>query len=421
MKQVTLYHRKANGKVKTWECWVDGLHVFTQWSQDGGKKNRTHERPGPKRDLDGFDTAIELFKKRVARKLKKGYVRHLDDVVADIRVDDRTLNFDRLPKSFAPAKPIKTYDPDEMAKWAAEDLLFIQRKRDGMRHYLVSDTEGRLKVYSSGKDDMTEHLQPLIVDIKLPPRTILDCELVVTEPGKQERDGFLIVSGIARSLPERARSQIALAQRMGARVQLMAFDLLWYKGDPIYRKSYSVRYGMLAKTIEKADQATEGRTLVRMPLVTISPTRLATLNEALDMVEKFKWEGLVVWRKDQATVVQVNGSPKRVNCWKLKPIGEEDVIATGYALGKGKNAKVVGKFLIAEWRRGKGGKWAHEDRLVPMGRCGTGLDDETRKAALSWKYPCVIQIEYDQKSEKGFRFPVFIRKRDDKKVADCGC
>ena len=48
-----------------------------------------------------------------------------------------------------------------------------------------------------------------------------------------------------------------------------------------------------------------------------------------------------------------------------------------------------------------------------------GGDDETRRAALKWTYPCVIQIEYDQKSDKGFRFPVFIRKRDDKKPAEC--
>jgi ATP-dependent DNA ligase len=419
MKQTTLYHRKANGKVKTWSCWVDGLWVFSEWCQDGGKKSRTKERPGPKKDRDGFETARALFKKKVTKKRDKGYVKQLSEVVTSVRVGKKLNWNEPLPRQFAPGKPIKTYDPDEMAKWDRDELIYIQRKRDGMRHYLVSDDKGRLKIYSSGKDDMTEHLYPLIVDIKLPPRTILDVELVVTEPNKSASDGFLIVSGIARSLPERARSQIQLAERMGARVQLFAFDILWLRGEPIYKKPYFHRYHKLARVIEGADQATEGRTLVRMPLVTISPTRLATLAESLEMVKKFGWEGLVVWRKDQATVVQVNGNPKRVNCWKIKLVGEEDVIATGYELGKGKNAKVVGKFNIGVWRKGKGGKWAHEDRIVPMGRCGTGLDDATRAAALSWKYPCVIQIEYDKKSEKGFRFPVFIRKRDDKSYRDC--
>lgn len=424
MKTVTLFHRKTKGTVKVWQCWVDGEYVYSRWGQQDGAMSETKERPGVKSgpDRSALRTAMELFEKKVERKRKKGYVESMDTVVSSIQVDDTTLNFDRLPKSFAPAKPIKTYDPDEMAQWDKDEKIFIQRKRDGMRHYLVSDTKGRLKIYSSGKDDMTEHLQQLIKDLRLPPRTILDCELVVTEPNVHERDGFLVVSGIARSLPKRAQEQIRLAQARGARVQLMAFDLLWESGVPIYKSRYEDRYRRLSKVIGEAYQLSDYPLpvpLIRMPLVTVSPTRLATLKEALDLVKKHKWEGLVVWRKDQSTMVQVNGSPKRVNCWKLKPVGEEDVIATGYELGKGKNAKVVGKFNIAVAKTTSINRVESRIDFVPMGRCGTGLDDATRKAALSWTYPCVIQIEYDQKSEKGFRFPVFIRKRDDKKISEC--
>src|SRR6185369_4822552 len=100
MKTVTLYHRKANGKVKTWSCWVDGLWVFSEWSQEGGKKSRTKERPGPKKDKDGFETARALFKKRVDKKKKKGYVTSLEDVVSDIRVRD-TIDWTKpLPRQF---------------------------------------------------------------------------------------------------------------------------------------------------------------------------------------------------------------------------------------------------------------------------------------------------------------------------------
>lgn len=414
MTKVHLYHRKKGGQIKEWRCWVSGISIHSEWGQQGGEMNHTVEIAHRIQNRSAKEVAQEIFEKKVAKRMKRGYVATQTDVVDRVQVNDTTLNFDQLPKSFAPAKPIKKPNPDELAKWDVEGKLFIQRKRDGMRHYLVSDTQGCLRIYSSGKDDMTDHLQPLLNGLTLPPKTILDCELVVTEPDKHERDGFLIVSGIARSLALRARDQIRLAQGMGARVQLFAFDLLWESGTPVYKYRYEDRYQRLAKVIEKATklQSLPERYvpgLVRMPLVP-SRSGLATLREALDLVERHKWEGLVVWRKDQATVVQVNGSPCRVNCWKVKPVQEEDVVATGFDYGKGKNSRVVGAFNIGMYRKRK---------LVSMGNCGTGLDDQTRQEAVDWTYPCVIQIEYDQKSEKGFRFPVFIRRRTDKKPIEC--
>ncbi len=415
-QKVTLYHRKAKGAVKIWSCWIRGCWIYSEWGQQGGRMNRTKEVIAHgRRSLSAQEVAQEVFDRKVKKRRKRGYVDSLTDVVRDIRVDDDELNFDRLPKSFAPAKPIKSIELDTARELDVTDKLFIQRKRDGMRHYLVSDTQGRLRIYSSGKDDMTEHLMPLIKDLRLPPRTILDVELVATRHATQA-DEFLIVSGIARSLPERARRMIHEAEKNDIRIQLMAFDLLWWDGEAVYRRKYQHRYRQVQDAVDYAMSALEDATLegyppiMRMPLVSKSPTRLCTIDEARAMVKKFKWEGLVLWRKDQATVVQVNGTPKRVNCWKDKPVTEEDVIATGYELGKGKYRNAVGKFNVA-CRVGT--------TLVAMGNCGTGLDDQTRADALGWTYPCVIQIEYDQKSDKGFRFPVFIRKRDDKKPTEC--
>jgi len=403
---VTLYHRKTNGTVKVWRCWIVGDYVHSEWGQQDGKMSTTKERG-----------AADLFNKKVKKRKDRGYVEHLDTVVESIEVSGVTMNFDRLPRSFAPAKPFKEFNPAEVAQWEKDGLLYIQRKRDGMRHYLVSDSNGVIRIYSSGKHDMTEHLKPLLTGLELPPQSVLDVELVVTEPGPKAKDGFLTVSGIARSLPKRAREMIALAQRNDEKVQLFAFDLLWWDGDPIYKEVYMKRYRLLSDVIQRMSWKVNGiavENLVRMPLLTHPGGLKATLAEAIDLVKKNKWEGLVIWRKDQATVVQVNGTPKRVNCWKVKPVGEEDVVALGFEKGKGKNANVVGKFFISDRISEGDGEW------VPMGRCGTGLDDKTRREALDWKYPCVIQIEYDQKSEKGFRFPVFIRKRDDKKVSEVG-
>jgi len=418
--RITLFHRKSKGGVKVWSCELKGDEVHTTWGQQDGEMQHTVERLKANERMTARERALALYTKRIEKKMKKGYRDELLNVTATVTVDEKKMEWRRLPKEFAAAKPIKTYDPTDMANWARDNLVFIQRKRDGMRHFLVSDFEGERHIYSSGKDDVTDHLMPLVKDLSMPPKSIMDVELVVTNrnPGMNDKDEFNLVSGIARSLPQRAHLMIEQAEKQGMQVQLHAFDLLWWKGEPVYKKPYSERYAMLAKAVDFAMEDLEREVaegyppLVRMPLVAISPTRLATLSEAIDRVKKFKWEGLVVWRKDQATVVHVNGTPARVNCWKVKPVQEEDVIATGYELGKGKNHNVVGKFHIALCAQGLTG-------FKEMGRCGTGLDDKTRKAALSWKYPCVIQIEYDQKSDSGFRFPVFIRKRDDKKPSEC--
>lgn len=411
---ITMYHRKVGGQIKVWQCWVEGNVVHSKWGQHGGMLSVTSERQHAKRERGGAEVARDRWEKKVETKKKKGWMERLSAVVDTVQSTGMVDFIKPLPRSFAPAKPIKTYDPNEVAAWDRDDLLFIQRKRDGMRHYLVSDAKGAVKIYSSGKEDMTQHLEPLLRNFDMPPNTILDCELTCTTPEDSDQKGFLVVSGIARSLPDRARAQISAAWEAGHEINLFVFDVLWYEGEPVFRLPYEKRYMLVAQILKKAYsfsinyRAFTG--VYRMPLVQISRTRLATLTQAIDLVKKKGWEGLVIWRKDQSTMVQVNGSPKRVNCWKVKPVKEEDVVATSFNFGKGKNEKVVGAFNIALYRGGK---------LVPMGNCGGGLDDKTRQDALGWTYPCVIQIEYDQVSEKGFRFPIFKRPRPDKKPKEC--
>jgi ATP-dependent DNA ligase len=415
---IKMFHRSKSGIIKVWECWVIRSWVHSCWHMDGGVSSVTKEfvKPKNKWSEKQVNTAYLMWLKKIKKKKRKGYVVDTDSVIKSVEVDGTKMNFDLLSRAFTPAKPIKKVNVAQMTKWETENRLLIQRKRDGQRHYLVSNSKGELKIYSSGKEEKTEHLASLLVGLKLPPKTIMDCELVCTTPNDNDQAGFLIVSGIARSKPNRARAAIKRQQQDGNRIELLVFDLLWENGTPVFEYRYEDRYRRIAKVLEKGYGTSERPQFVRrMPLVSISPTRLATLREAIDMVSKKKWEGLVLWRKDESTMVQMNGTPARVNCWKLKPLKEEDVIAVDYKLGKGKNRNVVGTFNIGLAEDAGPAGW----RVRPMGKCGGGLDDETRKKALSWTYPCVIQIEYDSMSEKGFRFPIFKRKRDDKKPSDC--
>lgn len=405
--KIKLFHRRANGSVKIWMSEVIKTTIHTWWGVKGGKMSHTQDCIRSTSRETAEERVLRRFMKRVEGRKRKGYVEDLDAVVGSVQMARGGMNFERLPRDFAPAKPHKSIDmTDAYVLDTAGDLL-IQRKRDGMRHYIVSDSAGQIKVYSSGKDNVTEHLWPLVEDLRLPPKTVLDAELVVTD--LEGRDQFNAVSSVARSLPERAQKQIRHYQKWGWAVELFVFDCLYEAGEETWRKKYSERYLRISQLLK----ASEGLPYVRrMPLVVESYTKLSSLRQAMAQVKKHGWEGLVVWERNKSTMVRVNGSPMRINCHKIKPIHEEDVIATGYELGKGRNSGVVGKFRIAV--RGPMGY----ESYIPMGKCGTGLDDDTRRDALAWRYPCVIQIEYDSKSEKGFRFPVYIRKRDDKRVSE---
>jgi ATP-dependent DNA ligase len=95
---------------------------------------------------------------------------------------------------------------------------------------------------------------------------------------------------------------------------------------------------------------------------------------------------------------------------------EGDFVATDFEYGKGRNSKVVGALNLSAYDKTGIRNSVH---LVSLGNVGTGFDDVTRKAALKWTYPCVVEVKYEKMSETGLRFPSFLRKRDDKKPREC--
>lgn len=398
--RVRLYHRRADGSVKVWRSWVVGTVIHTEWGVKGGKMSHTEDTIKGNSRETAAERVLRRFTKRVEGRKRKGYVEDLDQVVDSVQIARGGVNFDKLPRDFAPAKPHKSIEMAVAEKLDRGGDLMIQRKRDGMRHRIVAGTDGTLRVYSSSNDDVTDRLEPLLEDLRLPPNSILDAELTVTKP--DGGDDFNAVSSIARSLPDRAKKMIRLYWKSRCRVEFIVFDCLYLAGQEIWRRKYQERYIWALRQLANVPY-------IRIVDPVARGQAACSLRESIDLVQKHGWEGLVLWERNSPTVVRVNGSPQRTGCHKWKPVKEDDVIVTGFKLGKGRNSKVVGRFLLA-MPDGKSTK--------PMGKCGTGLDDDTREQALGWQYPCVIHIEYDSKSEKGFRFPVFIRKRDDKTVKD---
>ncbi len=405
-QRATLYQQSQTGAIKQWSCWIepDGITVSSEWGTKGGKLQTTSDKmlSRGKKNTAAYkapaEVALEEFARQVEGKLRAGYVTSVSKTEqVKIKTD---VDFDNLPRSFAPAKPIKEIDLQTAVEWDVAGLLSKQRKRDGMRHYIVAGTAGHIRVYSRGMEDMTEHFIELLYDLELPEGTILDCEFVVEN--EEGEDQFRTVSSIIRSHSPKAKVEMAAAIKKGLKFYFVAFDLLFYDCKPVYTLPYSNRYLALQDALAKAHAGDSIR---------IVPEINRPLSQIVSMMKKQGWEGLVLWRKDQATIVHMNRSPKRVNCYKFKLLTEDDFIVTGFERGTGKHQGAVGAFNLAQIDS--------KGDLHSLGKVGTGLDDDTRIKAVAWVLPCVIQVNFDSRSDTGLRNPRFVRKRDDKQPHEC--
>lgn len=412
---VTFFSHTTAGQIKTWSCWIesDGITVVSRWGIKNGKMQTTRDTMKANSRRNAREMAQEEHARQVKKKMRAGYVLAEARAKA-VRLEELKvgLNFDHLPRAFAPAKPIREIDPALAHDWDKRGLLAIQRKRDGMRHYIVRGTiqDGPVRVFSRGMDDLSTHFARLTQELSLPPGTVLDAEFVVTTP--TGADDFTAVSEICRSKADRAKRTMVGYELQGCVIQFHVFDLLFYDRLPTWQLPYRERYAALVEALRKAHSTGPTHFNHVIPMQQLSKP----LAQCIERVHKKSWEGLVLWRADQATQVRMNRAPARCNSYKFKPMREDDFIATGFELGSGRNGKVVGALNISYYDPKYTGSIKH---FLPLGNVGTGFSDKQRQEALQWKYPCVVQVRYDKRTKTGLRHPSFLRKRDDKKPKEC--
>jgi ATP-dependent DNA ligase len=106
--------------------------------------------------------------------------------------------------------------------------------------------------------------------------------------------------------------------------------------------------------------------------------------------------------------ITYNGKPSRRACYKLKATREDDVVAYGWEEGSGAKQGKVGSLLI--------GKYNSEGKIVPLGKVGSGLKIKQGECEIDyWEFPCVIEIEYEQRFPTGsYQFPRFSKKHGEK-------
>lgn len=396
--KVTLYHPASKGGFKEWSIWREGNEVVVEWGLVGKKLQTTRTlakakgKPGTAAFVDVAESADFDYTRQIRKKTEEGYAPTMD-------TEEPSANlFEGLTKTFVPAKPRNDVDLIAVSMWSRKHPVYVQRKRDGQRHLVLITNTGDVKIYSRRIDDMTAHLPKLcaaIRKLKLAKGTILDGELLVVTNGK---DDLRAVGSITRSKAKQAAEREAALSG----VKFMVFDVLYHRGHEVWNRPYTDRYALLKHLIVDSDQ------------VFVSPN-LDTkkgLSHWMTYAKRSGWEGLVAWYADEPTMVRSGGKPKRCGCVKLKPVKEKDVVATGYNLGSGDKSALVGALNIGEYL--PDGTWRD------CGKVGSGFTMETAKEALTWKYPCVVSIEYAvQQPEGKFQFPVFLSRHLDKVPSEC--
>ncbi|MGC3993102.1 MAG: ATP-dependent DNA ligase [Propionicimonas sp.] len=234
-----------------------------------------------------------------------------------------------------------------------EDDWAFEMKWDGVRAIVRLDHGSASLTSRSGRDE-TARYPDLIPDLAALPcdDAVLDGEIVVLDPRGAPDFGLLQ----PRINLTKATDIAALAA--SAPAQLMLFDLLALNGQDLTAQPYEVRRELLA-SLEPTQAA--GR-------VHVPPEFHGDLASALDASLSFHLEGVVAKRR---------GSPyepgRRARTWlKIKHTRAQSVVVGGWRPGQGNRAGSLGSLLVAV---------PDGDRLVYVGRVGSGFTDAGLKAA----------------------------------------
>ena len=221
--------------------------------------------------------------------------------------------------------------PGEVAGLDAEHWAF-EGKWDGYRA-IAEVCDGTLRLHSRSGRDITGEYPPLaeLATILEGHDAVLDGEIVAVDP-----QGVTSFSRL----------------QQGVKAEYRVFDVLYLDGVSLLRKTYDDRRRVLG-----ALAAATGGLLV--------PDQLPGDGaEALRRSRDARWEGVIAKRRDS---VYLPG--KRGSAWiKEKNWLTRSVLVGGYQPGKGNRSATFGSLLLGVY---------DDDRLVYVGKVGTGFDEHT--------------------------------------------
>jgi len=411
MKRTILVQKNTHGRIKFIELALEDDIVSRVWGLIGGKTQRTantydYINKGKSNELSPEVAANEDYNRIIATKTKEGYIEaEAFDKLPNF--DNENMDFDNLPVQFCCSKPHTSIAKTKCNKLIKDDLARFFIKENGLCHFILKTSTGKVKIYTRRIDDHTRKYPSIVKTLEgldFPNNTLLITEFVV-DPKLEipHMEGFKLISSISRSdtLKGKVKESVeqTLALQKKHRVVAVVFNVLFSDGEDITDYSYEEVLDSLIDDPTKDD-----------PIIVPRELKFKSFQEAYDWAydNKTQYEGLVLWNASENAEITYNGKPSRRACYKLKATKDDDVVAYDWKEGTGAKQGKIGSLLI--------GKYNELGAIVPMGNVGSGLKIKEGDCEVeNWKFPCVVEIKYDQRFPTGYyQFPRFTKKHEDK-------
>lgn len=417
MEKIILVQKNIHGRVKFITLILEDATVSREWGLIAGKTQTTSNtydfiNKGKANELSPSEAALDDFNRLTIKKKKEGYIEIESlDKLPDL--EENRMDFNDLPVQFCCSKPHTKITSKKLDKLITKNLVRFFIKENGLCHFVLITSENEVKIYSRRIDDHTKKYPKLTKafdNLKLPAGTLIAIELVIDDSlYKMHMERFQRVSSISKSDVLKGQVQESIEKTLALQeetpVIAMMFNILYLDGFDRTTVDYDSTITIM-QDMESYD--TSG--FIKTPREIVFPS----YDEAYVWVKnnKLTIEGLVVWNKEENAEITYNGKPNRRACYKLKAVAEDDVIAYDWLEGSGSNQGKIGSLLI--------GKYNFEGELTPLGKVGSGLKPKQGDCEIdNWSFPCVIEIEYEQRFPTGkYQFPRFSKKHEDKIPSD---
>lgn len=416
-KQTLLIIKRQDGKPQFLQLELKGNTLFREYGIIGGiihGTSHTYEaiNIGKVNEKTPETVAEEDYNRIIKAKLNEGYLITKDLSNLSSLDKEYTLDLYNIPKSFCISKPIKTISISTIDALldSGNGKFFI--KYNGIGHFILIKPDNTVAIYTRRWCDHTKKYPEIVRNILnqgYPPGTLIYSEFCIDPTLKiPHMTAFLLMSQISKAdvvegiCKEEVTKSLALQEKYKVRAALLY--IIYCDNKPAYK--YPLNVNLNSLLINSSD-ISKGEAIFVPKEVPIKSGKAAM---QLVKENKDKVEGLILIDTTKSIEVTMNGKPNRCASWKVKARGDADVIADGYILGRGKYQEKIGSLKICQYNA--------EGHRVDLGTVG-GLTDIDRDPN-SWKFPCVIEVKYDQRfPDTGkFQFGQFSKRHEDKLPED---